>query len=334
VTSLVGSLTRLALAPSLADVSFAGRGFPVTPSDATRRLEAVPQSVVCGFEWGIDTRDNAELETRLDLVEPEMRGFAYEGAVMARTILDALPGKGGRTRTLLLGGARKHVFLAYIGIGFAMSHLPRPLWKGVLPDAPGLPYHPTMSWLAVDGYGFDQAYFHTDTFVHRQRPLAPYPWLGEPAYFPRAADQGIGRALWFMHGGNVVDVATAVHRFAAGRRADLWSGVGLAATFAGGCSGADLIALRRTAAAEDPEYALHLSLGSTFAARARTFAGFVPEHTATAIQALTGLTVDAVTTLAETTEPSGGVAVGQRYEAWRTAIREQLDRHPAGAPGR
>jgi hypothetical protein len=87
----LGSLRRLLLTPSLAEVTFGARGFPITPSDATRRLETIPQAVVCGFEWGIDARDQWEVEQRLSLVEPELRGFAYEGATMAFTILDAMP---------------------------------------------------------------------------------------------------------------------------------------------------------------------------------------------------------------------------------------------------
>ena len=51
---------------ALAKVTFAARGFPATPSDATQRLEAIPQAVICGFEWGIDARDQWEVESRLN----------------------------------------------------------------------------------------------------------------------------------------------------------------------------------------------------------------------------------------------------------------------------
>ena len=54
MSSVLGPLRRMVVAPSFHDVSFAGRRFPVTPTDATRKLEAIPQAVVCGFEWGID----------------------------------------------------------------------------------------------------------------------------------------------------------------------------------------------------------------------------------------------------------------------------------------
>ncbi|MFI5845718.1 DUF1702 family protein [Catenuloplanes sp. NPDC051500] len=324
----VGSLRRLALAPSLRSVTFAARGFPVTETAATRRLEAIPEAVICGFEWGIDTRDQWELERRLELVEPEMRGFAYEGATMACTVLDAMAaGRGHRARDLLSGPAVPHTFLTYIGIGFAMARLPRPLWRTVLPDLTGTPYYPTMSWLAVDGYGFDRAYFDTATVVTAQRPLRPYPWLGRADYFPHAADQGIGRALWFIHGGIAPDVAAAVGRFSAPRRADLWSGVGLAATFAGGCDPAGLAALRRDAG---PHHA-QLALGAVFAAKARAFSGHEPAHTAGAVGALTGLSVPEAVALADeaTTISASGPDGPPEYEVWRAGIRRHFDAVPS-----
>jgi hypothetical protein len=314
--TISGSLRRLVLTPPLAKVTFAQRGFPVTPSDATRQLELIPQAVICGFEWGIDARDQWEVERRLSLVDPEMRGFAYEGATMAFTVLDAM-GRGHRTRDLLLGPGQPHIFLAYIGIGFAMARLPRPLWKKVLPDLSGSAYYPAMSWLAVDGYGFDRAYFDTRRWVDEQAVPAPYPWDGSPGYFPRAVDQGIGRALWFIHGANVPGVAAAVERFAAHRQADLWSGVGLAATFAGGCGASELAELRRAAGGHSAE----LALGAVFAIRARTYAGFVPAHTEIAATALAGISIDEAVAVADGTAVGAGSGELPAYELWRQNIR-------------
>jgi hypothetical protein len=318
----LGSLRSLVMTPSLADVSFAKRGFPVTETDATRRLEAIPQSVVCGFEWGIDARDLWELERRLGLVEPEMRGFAYEGATMALTIRDAMPGRGGRTKHLLQGPGKPHIFLTYIGIGFAMARLPRPLWRKVLPDLEGVPYHPTMSWLAVDGLGFDRAYFDTERWVGAQKVPAPYAWeQGHAGYFTRAFDQGIGRALWFIHGGQVPEVIAGVQRFASGRQADLWSGVGLAATFAGGCAASDLSALRGAAG----EHSADLVQGAIFAAKARHFAGFEPPHTEAAIQALADMSLEKAALLADDVAADGlDSSTMPRYEVWRAKVRETV----------
>jgi len=322
MATTLGSLRRLVLAPSLDEVGFARRGFPVEPSETTRRLEAVPQAVVCGFEWGIDGPDLWEVERRLSLVEPELRGFAYEGTTMAFTVLDAMrPGGGRRTRELLLGPGQPHIFLTYIGIGFAMARLPRPLWKKVLPDLSGSPYYPTMSWLAVDGYGFDLAYFHTRRWVHEQRRPAPYPWQGDPDYFLRAVDQGVGRALWFIHGAQQADVAAAVGRFPAERRADLWSGVGLAAAFAGGCDADGLADMREASG----EHRAHLAQGAVFAARARSYAGTVPAHTETVTGALAGLPVEAAAALADecAVDPNGTGPV-PAYELWRERVRARV----------
>ncbi|GLF98788.1 DUF1702 family protein [Streptomyces yaizuensis] len=330
--TVLGSLRRLLMAPSPLDVDFAARGFPVPPSPATRRLEAIPQAVVCGFEWAIDDPGHRETEARIRLVDAELRGFAYEGATMALTLRDAMaPTGGGRARRLLLGPAGPHVFLAYIGIGFALARLPRRLWKKAVPDLTGAAY-PQMSWLAVDGYGFDLAYFHTGRYVDEQRVPAPYDWEGHPGYFARAVDQGIGRALWFIHGARADRVAAAVDGFDEARRPDLWSGVGLAATFAGSFTESDLALLRRAADGHRGE----LGQGAVFAAKARAYAGTVPEHTHTALGALAGLTLAGAVALADDcavepgTAPGGGaVRPGDidgvpAYEQWRLNIRDRI----------
>jgi len=46
---------------------------------------------------------------------------------MAFTVLDAM-GRGHRTATCC-SASHEHIFLAYIGMGFAMARLPRRLWR-------------------------------------------------------------------------------------------------------------------------------------------------------------------------------------------------------------
>jgi hypothetical protein len=319
---MLGSVRRLAMTPSLTDVTFGKRGFPVTPTEATEQLEHIPQTVICGFEWGIDATSLWELERRLQVVEPSLRGFAYEGATMAYTVRDAMGG-GHRTRDLLRGSGQPHIFLTYIGIGFAMARLPRGLWKKVMPDLTGTPYYPTMTWLAVDGYGFDRAYFKTGKWVDQQYVPKPYPWAGSPDYFLRVIDQGIGRALWFIHGAQPAAAADAVRRFAPHRQADLWSGVGLAAAFAGAGDPRNLSALLGEAGPHRAE----LGLGAVLAVKAREFSGFVPEYTAAAADALGGgLTVARAVAIADETS-SAGDAGGPvpSYELWRRRIRANFE---------
>ncbi|MFH9611344.1 DUF1702 family protein [Streptomyces sp. NPDC017448] len=325
MTSIMGAFRRTVMAPSLSEVSFAGRGFDIPPTQETRTLESVPQAVVCGFEWAIGDRSLTDTERRLSLVDADVRGFAYEGATMACAIRDAMNPRGHRTRDLLHGqGGRAHIFLNYIGIGFAMARLPRPLWKRILPPLTAPDHYPAMNWLAVDGYGFDQAYFDTARRVEQQRRPRPYPWQGNADYFPRAADQGLGRALWFIHGARTDHVAAALNAFASHRHPDLWSGVGLAATFAGGAPG-PLAALRHHAG----PHAAHLAQGAVFAAKARHHGGHVPDHTRAALHALSALDVPAAAELADACAvPAHQAGALPAYEIWRRRVREQLPAVP------
>ncbi|MFE7132618.1 DUF1702 family protein [Streptomyces sp. NPDC057638] len=341
---LLGALRRVLMAPSLDEVSFTGRAFSLDPTDRTRALEAIPQAVVTGFEWGIEDRDVATTERRLALVGPEHRGFAYEGATMACAIRDATGPRRHRVKTLLRGGGRDHIFLNYIGIGFAMAKLPRPLWRHLTPTLDtldGPEFYPALRWLCVDGYGFDRAYFSTATWVDGQRRDTPYAFESHTrhtGYWQRAVDQGTGRALWFIHGGHTDRVGAAVRAFAADRHADLFSGVGLAATFAGGASAASLATLRHTAG----PHAAHLAQGAVFAAKARHHAGHIPGHSHSALHALTGLSADAAARLADDCAPTGPGGDLPSYEIWRRALRTRLraaglfehagSRRPAGAP--
>src|SRR6185295_14439151 len=103
---------------------------------------------------------------------------------------------------------------------------------------------PVLGWLALDGYGFHEAFFRTERSVRRQEVPRKVRGFGYPRH---AFDQGIGRCLWFVEGAHVGRIAATIGAFPEDRRPDLWSGVGLAATYAGGRGADDLLALRRAA---------------------------------------------------------------------------------------
>src|SRR5262249_38406160 len=168
----------------------------------------------------------------------------------------------------------------------------------------------------------------------RQEIPAPYPWEGNPRYFLRAVDQGIGRALWFMNGGRPEPVVAAVGRFAPHRQADLWSGIGLVATFAGGGSPEELTWLREAAGPYRPE----LALGAVNAVVGRVHAGHVPDRTEPALRALTGLDVAAAVNLVASNEvPGERDGEVPAYELWRqrvtAAFRPGAGTDPAAASG-
>ena len=140
-------------------------------------------------------------------------------------------------------------------------------------------------------------------------------------YARRAFDQGLGRSLWFCEGADPGRIALAIAGLAPERRADLWSGVGLAAAYAGGAGEAALEALPRLAG----RFAPHLAQGAAFAAKARDRAGNAAPHTALACRALCGMEAGEaarVTDEALDALPADGEVPA--FEAWRARVRARF----------
>ena len=98
-----------------------------------------------------------------------------------------------------------------------------------------------------------------------------------------AYDDGVGRALWFA-AGEPTRVRRSVEAFTSPRRPALWSGVGLAASYAGGVTDEDLQELKRAASVN----ATRLAVGAAFAARTRAFGGNPADHTDRACRVFCG----------------------------------------------
>ncbi|MEJ3747491.1 DUF1702 family protein [Actinomycetes bacterium KLBMP 9797] len=312
--STLRALRRRLITPDASEASLDKRGFHTKGPARRELLENVGQIFLSGYGDAVETRTVAELEERLERIPRQFRGFAYEGAAMGLAVLDGLP-FGGRRRTadLLAGPGDRHIYMVYVGIGWAMARLPRFRW----PAASTL--DPLLRWLVLDGYGFHQAYFHTARYVHEQYQDPAFRWPADATrwYANHAIDQGIGRALWFVGGADPARVVTLLERFPEQRRADLFAGVGLAATYAGGVGGDDLAALSTLAGGYRPV----LAQGAAFAAEARVRAGLVLPHTGAATAVLCGTTPDRAAEITQELRPAQPVD-GQlpAYEAWRRSI--------------
>ncbi|WP_262391531.1 DUF1702 family protein [Nocardiopsis sp. CNR-923] len=205
-----------------------------------------------------------------------------------------------------------------------MARLPRPLWPGTGH------LDPVLRWLVHDGYGFHQAYFHTGTHVHRRvRDGRAARYTGDGPYALRAADQGMGRALWFVGGTDPDRVAALIESFPEGRRADLYAGVGLAATYAGGADTDELRRLRDRAGRHGP----HLAQGSAFGAEARIRAGLLVPHTETATGVLCGTDAETAARASRDLRPETlGAEDPERpwYEVWRARLADEFARREGG----
>lgn len=289
------------------EAEFPVRGFQSTSPARRERLETVGRSFIAGYNAAIATGQGDSVVEQLPEFPEALRGFVVEGGAMGLALLDIVtPWPRRSFAAFAAGPAQPYIYLAYVGAGWALARTSwRLRWRLGRLD-------PLLRWLMMDGYGFHAGYFQPRQAIDRHRR----PRL--PGYGEKAFDQGLGRALWFAMGASGEAVGEAVEAFAPERQPDLWSGVGLAAAYAGGAGTAELSDLARAAGG----CRLDLGQGAAFAAAAHLRAGSMPDHTETACGVLCGMSGDeaaAITTVARP-DPESDPA-GRHYEAWRGGIR-------------
>ncbi|HLZ63922.1 MAG TPA: DUF1702 family protein [Ktedonosporobacter sp.] len=251
-----------------------------------RQLEAAVLSALEGYHATLESSKFEALVPRLNMIELELRSYAYEGAAMGLTGLDCfLPWKKG-LKAYMAGPGAPHIYMVHIGAGEALALLrrkPEP-FIARLEDR-------VLCWLVMDGYGFHKGFFSRRRYIDEQvvpAHLSPYA--------RRIFDQGLGRSIWFLTGANVGRIATTIAAFPAARQADLWVGMGVACTYVGGIDRAAIEALRQAAG----QYTPQLAMGSSFVAKGRTLAGNPAPHTDLACEILCGLSSDEAARIVDT----------------------------------
>ena len=307
-------LRRTLLGISAEETTFARRRFRGDSAAVRERLEEVGRCFVLGYNAALEEDRPLPLAARLESeVAREFQGFVYEGAGMALALLDTLlPGRRDRLARFLAGPGDAHAYIVHVGAGWILARLP------LSPERLLARLHdPLLRWLALDGYGFHEGFFHWPCAVERRQ--VPRKVRG---YARRGFDHGLGRSLWFVDGADVRLIPRTIGAFPEASRPDLWSGVGLACGYAGGRDRQDLEALRRAAGAHAPM----LAQGVAFAAEARQRAGNPAEHTELAARVICGTNAAAA---AAVTEETGRDLPPDRdaepaFEVWRRRIQERF----------
>jgi hypothetical protein len=211
------------------------------------------------------------------------------------------------------------VYTAHVGAGWAVARCP---W-GLLTLASTV--EPILRPLVMDGVGFHEAFFAPGSYGDGSR--TPLKRLRDPTAF----DCGVGRALWFMAGARPSLVGETIARYAPPRRAALWSGIGLAATYAGGAADADLHEL----VCASGEHRGALAVGAAFAAKARVRAENPTADAARACEVLCEATLEAAAAVTDACLARvRDTAPGDAYWRWRALIEAELmtRSRPAPAP--
>jgi hypothetical protein len=312
VKHICGHIRRTVLGLSSDETTCAKRGFRVAEPAMRKRFEEIGRAFLAGYQAALQMGGPKGLAAMLDSVELEQRGFAYEGAAMALALLDSLsPRSPKRVRKFLSDAGEPHAYMVHVGAGWVWARVPwaarrlRPILE------------PLLQWLAFDGWGFHEGFFRWHHYIAGQPP--PNRLRG---YEQRAFNQGLGRSWWFVNGGSPELIVQVVSRFPSHTQGDMWSGVGLAATYAGVVNEAVLEALSACCR----EFRPQLAQGAAFAAKARQRAGNLTEYTELAARVLCGLSAREAARLCDATLENLPADAPEQpaYETWRHRIQAQF----------
>ena len=212
-----------------------------------QRLQRAADAFLGGLWAAVEEQSFTRLQGRLLGYARWERGFAFEGAGMAASLLQG----GFALRNTLFSEliekwGRNYVYVIYVGAGWAFAR------KGVYPNEFLKRLDVLLGWLAVDGYGFYVGLFENNAERESLNRFDGYPG--------RVMRQGYGRALWFLARGSVSTISRVIRQLPTDWRPDVWSGIGLACVYAGKLGTDELMQLRCFAGKASPALALGVPL--------------------------------------------------------------------------
>lgn len=276
-----------------------------------QNFEPVARNLVGGFQTALDDSRFEVLVPRLNAVDVEFRGIAYEGAGMGLMLLDSLGPWKKRLKAFIDGPGAPYDWLLYIGAGLVLPRVPR------RPERFLAQLDPFLRWFVMDGYGFYEGFFSGRRTINEQ--VIPARLSG---YARRAFDHGLGRSIWFSSGANAERIGATISPFPQARQGDLWGGIGLACAYAAGVVDREAIKTLRTVSGP---YRPQLAAGAAVAAKFRMQTGGSAAHTDLACEVLCGLSSEMVAHIADLARkdlPPDGIEPA--YEIWRQRLAEQF----------
>ncbi|WP_256386188.1 DUF1702 family protein [Neorhizobium sp. T25_13] len=323
LTFSAARFTRRFAGLGLHEAHLSVRGFEAVTSQARSALEEAGMAFVQGYNYTLGTSETAAIGQSSRICTPRLRGFFMEGAAMGVGVRDAMPWhmlSKAKLPIFLTSAAVEHPYLTTVGAGWAMARLP---WRRsrIFQSLDGL-----LAPLAFDGWGFHDCYFRrADVLMGPARAVSQ---MAGPLGV-RAWDQGAGRALWFVCGGSIDKAAGLIATTLAERRSDLFAGLGLAVTYAGGIEPSDAEALLSAAG----PFRWHVAQGAAFALEAHIRARTETPDSLLRGAILTGVDACSAVEIVRAAMPArtgnfGGVTAQSwtLYERWRTCVSHQLEK--------
>jgi Protein of unknown function (DUF1702) len=134
-------------------------------------------------------------------------------------------------------------------------------------------------------------------------------------------DHGLGRSFWWTCGADPDRITAAIAAFPKARQRQLWTGLALGATYAGGVSADELESLRDAAAEHRP----HMAASAAMAAQGRELAGNQTTQTELGCAVFCGVSASEAARKADQALAQLTVRAGEcNYLVWRERISESF----------
>ncbi|MFL6232737.1 MAG: DUF1702 family protein [Thermoanaerobaculia bacterium] len=307
----MGRIVRALLSLSGDERRFARSLEDFADGEVRRRLEKVGDAFLAGYRASLEEEDTEALAGRVARIDPELLGFAHEGVGLGLALLDSLPPwRQSRFSAFLRGPGAGQPYMLHVGAGWVLARLPVPPARFLAR------FDPILRWMALDGFGFHEAFFHWRRTVELRRVPA---WL--PAQGRGQFDVGVGRRLWFTPEVETGRLPGIIGAFPADRQGDLWTGIGEACAFAGVRGPEALAGVPRAAGGFAPQ----LGQGAAFAAKVRERGGNPAPHTELACRLFCRMSAAEAAALTDEAlaglPPDGEVPA---FEVWRRRIQNRL----------
>jgi hypothetical protein len=309
---------------SVTEASFARRGFTTAHPERRQHLENIGETFIAGYNAGLLAQDILSVCAAIASTPSHFRGFCAEGSAMGVCVRDALSLRRPLLPALLARFNDDYTYLAHVGCGWAMARLP---WRRskIMKSLDTL-----LVPLAFDGWGFHDCYFDPGK-VRRGSGRSVVRAGGAAAR--RSWDQGAGRALWFACGGDIGVACRLVMDIPETRRPDLFAGLGLAITYAGG-AGLDELEKARAHAGL---YQGDLAQGSAFALEAHVHGATASPAVFERAATLTGVAGEKICEIVRAAMPlplgnCDGISARSwtLYESWRSRVAGHLAQAKGG----
>jgi hypothetical protein len=277
--------------------------------DPKQNMERI-QGIFCEVQDSFsDNTSLPELYKYLASFEPEFRSIAYEAASMCLALSDLKADNRLRRWLEFAQQSALHSTQIHVGLGWALAQLQMDplLFMTAL--------HPMMRYRVADGYGY-----YEGTFRKRKSVLSQQKPEWGDATAIGAYNQGLGRSMWYLHNGNIREAKKLVDKFPVERQGDLWRGLGIAITYAGGNNKEDLSEIL----ALSGNYKIQLAIGSVMALVSRSVAKFISEDAFLASNVWSNKNADELLSLCEPDFSSGTFNDESAYASWIESIEGSI----------